>query len=113
MNTITGTIIDIFATVEYTEKFSKREFVVEQTTSVNGTDYKDPILLQLVNAKCELLDNINIGQEVTVSYNLRGRRWEGKDGVRYFNSLDAWKIEQHVSHVSPVQDNEPSDGLPF
>ena len=42
-----------------------------------------------------MLDGINEGEQVEVSFNLRGREWTSPQGeVRYFNTLDAWRIEK-------------------
>lgn len=73
------------------EKFSKREFVV--TTDAN-TQYPQYISFQLTQDKCGLLDQYNVGDEIKVSFNLRGREWNGPQGVRYFNSLEAWRLER-------------------
>ena len=45
--------------------------------------------------KCALGDNLNIGDEVDASINLRGREWTSpKDGVvKYFNTIEIWKLE--------------------
>ena len=40
------------------------------------------------------IDTIQVGQKVNVYFNLRGREWTNPQGeIKYFNSLDAWKIE--------------------
>jgi len=72
------------------EKFSKREFVVETMDE----KYPQVILFQLVNDKCGLLDTISNGEEVEISFNLRGREWTNPEGVvRVFNSLDAFDVK--------------------
>ncbi len=73
------------------DKFSKREFVIATDTS---TQYPQYISFVLTQDKCGLLDAVNEGDEVKVNFNLRGREWAGPEGVRYFNSLEAWKIER-------------------
>ena len=35
-----------------------------------------------------------MGEEIKVSFNLRGREWTRDNEVRYFNTLDAWRIER-------------------
>jgi hypothetical protein len=75
---------------QVTEKFRKREFVLE---IVEGT-YPEYIKFQLVNDKCALLDKYNIGDEMLVSFNLRGKPFQAKTGeMVYFTNLDAWKID--------------------
>lgn len=87
---VAGKLVVINATQVISEKFSKREFVVE----VPG-DYPQKILFQTTQDKCALLDGLQVGQEVNVSTNLRGREWISPSGeTKYFNTLEAWKIEK-------------------
>lgn len=71
------------------EKFRKREFVVK-----TQDQYPQEILLQLVQDKCELVNNFAVGSVVKCHINIRGRGFVNKEGVKqWFNSLEAWKIE--------------------
>ena len=72
------------------EKFSKREFVVTLDAS---TQFPQHVPFQVSQDKCGLLDKFNVGDEVKLSVNLRGNEWNGPDGTRYFNTLEAWRIE--------------------
>jgi hypothetical protein len=88
---ITGTIKVLNPTVQVSEKFSKREFVLTENTS----QYPQDILFQAVQDRCALLDGMNVGEQIEVSFNLRGREWTSPQGeVKYFNSLDAWRIDK-------------------
>ena len=88
---ITGTIKVMNPTVQVSEKFSKREFVLTENTS----QYPQDILFQAVQDRCALLDGMNVGEQIEVSFNLRGREWTSPQGeVKYFNSLDAWRIDK-------------------
>jgi hypothetical protein len=90
MNTfeLVGTLIETLPTQTFSKGFRKREFVVEY-----GDKYPQKICLQLVQEKCEIIDAFGIGDEVTVSFNIKGRDWTDKSGqVKYFTSLEAWKI---------------------
>ena len=70
--------------------FQKREFVVE---FAENPEYPEFVKFELIQDKCELLDGFNIGQELNVSFNLKGRKWTNPKGeVVYFNSLQAWKV---------------------
>jgi hypothetical protein len=127
---ITGTIKVMNPTVQVSEKFSKREFVLTENTS----QYPQDVLFQAVQDRCALLDTINVGEQVEVSFNLRGREWTSPQGeVKYFNSLDAWRIEKvgqgmpaggpsnmdlnAVPSTNPVDallaTNDETDDLPF
>ncbi len=80
-----------FDTQVVSEKFSKREFVVTDSSSM----YPQDILFQLTQDKCSLLDSLNEGEEVEVSFNTRGRSWESPQGeVKYFNTLESFKVEK-------------------
>jgi len=119
---IQGRIKLIKDTQVISDKFSKREFVV--TTDGN---YPQHILCEFTKDKCSLLDSYNVNQLVTVSININGREWTNKDGeVKYFNTIQAWKIEavggQPVSSGVPASDDgkvfentDPvmDDDLPF
>lgn len=88
---LTGTVKVLNPTVQVSEKFSKREFVVTESSSM----YPQDILFQLTQDKCSLLDGINVNEQVEVSFNLRGREWTSPQGeVKYFNTLDAWRIDK-------------------
>lgn len=78
--------------------FRKREVVV--TTE---EQYPQHILIEFTQDKCDLLSNFNIGENVKVSINLRGREWVNPQGeTRYFNSIQGWKIEKQTAQ-QPAQ----------
>ena len=88
---LTGTVKVLNNTVQVSEKFSKREFVVTDTSGM----YPQDILFQATQDKCSLLDAVQVNEQVEVSFNLRGREWTNPQGeVKYFNSLEAWRIEK-------------------
>lgn len=88
---LTGTVKVINDTVQVSEKFSKREFVITDSSSM----YPQDILFQLTQDKCSMIDGISVNDSVDVSFNLRGREWVSPQGeVRYFNTLDAWRVEK-------------------
>lgn len=88
---LTGTVKVLNDTVHVSEKFSKREFVVTDTSSM----YPQDILFQATQDKCALLDAVQVNDQVEVSFNIRGREWTSPQGeVRYFVSLDAWRVEK-------------------
>jgi len=87
---ITGKIVHIFNEQTISDKFSKRAFVVEYA---ENPEYPETVQLEFQQDKCSLLDSYDVGQSVTVGFNLRGRAWTGSDGVtKYFNTLQAWRI---------------------
>ena len=91
MYKLTGTVKVIKDTVQISEKFAKREFVINDASSM----YPQDIMFQSVQDKCSMLDGYTEGENVEVSFNLRGREWTSPQGeVKYFNTLDAWRIEK-------------------
>lgn len=88
---LSGTLKVKNDTVQVSEKFSKREFVLTDASSM----YPQDIMFQLTQDKCNLLDAVNVNDQIEVSFNLRGREWTSPQGeVKYFNTLDAWRIEK-------------------
>lgn len=75
---------------QVSEKFKKREFVLTD----NSSQYPQHVSFQLTQDKCNLIDSYNVGAEIKVHFNLRGREWTSPQGeIKYFNTLEAWRIE--------------------
>ena len=56
--------------------------------------YPQVVLFQLTGDRCAQLDGFSVGDEVRLDFSLRGREWRSPSGeVKYFNSLDCWKVE--------------------
>jgi len=107
--TATGQLIEIFDTQQVTDKFAKREFVVEMG---NNPQYPETVIFQLVQDKCDLLDGYKKGDQIEVGFDLKGRKWTNKEGIdKYFNSLQAWKLNKvGAQQAAPAQQE---DDLPF
>ena len=100
---VKGTIKVKGQTIQVSDKFSKREFVV--TTE---EQYPQHIIIQLSQDKCEILDKVNVGDEVDVSINLKGREWTSPQGeVKYFNTIEAWKIDVLQATHQEAPSKEP------
>jgi hypothetical protein len=85
-----GKITEIMPTVQVSDSFKKRTFVL------NDEQDKHPqeILFQLNQDRVELLDAFKIGDIVEVEFNIKGKRWEKDGKVSYFNTLEAWRINK-------------------
>jgi len=107
---------------QVSDKFKKREFVLTD----NSSQYPQHIQFELTQDKCPIIDAFKEGEEIKVYFNIRGREWTNKEGqVKFFNSLQAWKIESlKGSGTSKASANEEpmetftakaeeSDDLPF
>ena len=121
---ITGKLIEKFDAQQVTDRFRKREFVLETSENVGTSEFVETIKFQLTQDRCDLIDNMNTGEEVKVSFNIRGRRWEKNGQVSYFNNLEAWKMDKvaqgQINDVPPPPteadipaEEEPTDDLPF
>jgi len=98
---LTGKLVEKFEEQQISEKFKKREFVVE--TSENN--FTEQIKFELVQDRTDLIDPYSIGEEVRISFNLKGRKWNDK----YFVNVQAWRIERASS---ASQGNEAPSGFP-
>ena len=103
-----GTILEIQETKTYGESgFRKREFVVE-----TDEQYSQKIPLEMVQDKCDILNNYNIGQKVKVSINIRANEWVNPQGVtKRFISLQGWRIEKLSDNNHAAQQFEPAPDL--
>lgn len=109
--TIDGKLIEKSETQEVTNSFKKREFVVEYA---ENPQYPEFLKFELIQTNCQQLDAFNIGDEMTISFNLKGRKWTDRSGeVKYFNSLQAWRLDKKAGNApaggSPDMPPPPSD----
>ncbi|WP_299617215.1 DUF3127 domain-containing protein [uncultured Tenacibaculum sp.] len=113
--------------INETQTFGSNGFRKREVVITTDEQYPQMILIEFIQDKCDLLNSFQVGQDVKVSINLRGREWINPEGVaKYFNSIQGWRIEslqqaaagQNVPPVDQFQpapdltDNEPDD-LPF
>ena len=100
---ISGKIHQINDAQQVTERFRKREFVLELAENPR---YPQFVQFQLTGDRCEKIDGLEVGDEVRVEFSLRGREWKSPSGdVKYFNSLDVWNIDPTGGSVA--RSNEP------
>jgi hypothetical protein len=117
---INGRLAEKFETQKVSDRFMKREFVLEiKSASATGYEFVDFIKFQSTQDKCALLDQVNVDDTVKVSFNLRGRKWEKDGQVSYFTNLEAWRIEKLSTESGepadniPLQNNDPVEDAPF
>ena len=122
---ITGRIIDISPVNQVSDKFRKREFVIEKKEAGGGAVFVDYIKFQLIQDKCDLINESFLNEEVKIWFNLKGNKWERDGRINYFTNLDAWKIEKasvqsgerNTSSRPPLEDippeNDELSDLPF
>jgi len=94
---VKGKIKFIGSTQQVSEKFSKREIVVS-----TDEQYPQHISIEFNQDKCAILDKYNVGDDVEVGINLRGREWTNPQGeVKYFNSIQGWNIKKEATNDIP------------
>lgn len=125
---LTGRLLIKFDTIQRTESFKTREFVVEKSEDINGKVITNFIKFQCVQDRTGIVDRVNEGDEIKVYFNIRGSKWEKDGRISYFNNLDAWRIEQILQsgkdassdddHLEPLDtftsaSQDTIDDLPF
>lgn len=94
--------------------FQKRQVIIE-----TGGNYPETLAIEFVQDKTAILDNYNVGNNVVIGINLRGREWTNPEGeVKYFNSIQGWRItnDAEVVKTPPMEMQRPDDqsnDLPF
>ena len=125
-----GTVKKIGETQTFASGFQKRELVL-----LTEEQYPQPIQIDFLSDKIDLLNNVSEGESVKVGINIRGKEWTNPQGeVKYFNSITGWRIEKvsgentntqapqpntfekpaPITNDNPFGDDEQDDGtLPF
>ena len=87
---IKGKVHEISPAYQVSESFKKRDLIIEY---IENPQYPEYLKFEAIQDRCNLLDNVRVGDDVEVFFNLRGRPWTDKSGKKsYFNSLQLWKI---------------------
>jgi translation initiation factor IF-3 len=85
------------------KQFKKRDLIVEYA---ENPTYPQILKFEASQAKVDLLDHLNEGDEIKIYFNLNGREWVNAKGeTQVFNTLGYWKHE-----VLTAASSEP---LPF
>ena len=86
---IQGKLHKVFPSENKSSSFQAREFVIE----VESGQYSQFVKFQLTQDRCDLIDSFTEGEDIQVSFDLRGREWDGK----YFTNLNAWRLNRPSS----------------
>ena len=122
-----GTVKKVFETQTFASGFQKREMIL-----LTQEQYPQPISIEFLSDKINLLDNLHEGENIKVGINIRGREWTNPQGeVKYFNSITGWRVEKATDrpsepvHATPTAQpvatasnenpfaDEEDDDLPF
>lgn len=118
---VKGKVHEISGVIAVSDKFKKRELIVE--CSDNPT-YPEYVKFEAVQDKTSLLDELRVGDQVEIFFNLRGRPWTDKTGkTSYFNTLSIWRLNilktvaggSQPEYAAPVDISSApdDDDLPF
>lgn len=114
---VEGKLHKKFDTEQKSGTFQTREFVI----LVEQGQYPQYVKFQLVQDRCDVIDNFAEGSEIKVYFDLRGREWQGK----YFTNLQAWRVEAAGAATPkkvapgdfpssiPAEEGSSYDDLPF
>lgn len=87
---VTGKLIADLGTQQVTDRFRRREFVLE----IPDGNYPQSVKFQLVQDKCELLDGYRTGTPLTINFALSGRASQDRNGnTVYYTNLQAFRVE--------------------
>ena len=100
---LNGKLVKKFEEQKISDKFKKREFVIE--TSENN--FTEQIKFELVQDRTDLIDPYQVGDNLKITFNLKGREWQGK----YFVNVQAWRIEKAGSEAGSQPQGSP-EGYP-
>ena len=109
---ITGKLFEKGETVQVSDKFKKRSFVLEVANEWNGTVYTPHLItFEFVQDSVDKLDYVNVGDPVEVMFTLNGRQYQKKDGsgTAYFNTNKATRITSKKVVTATPQQNAPQD----
>lgn len=113
---ITGKVEEIGTLQVVSEKFKKREIVIEYA---ENPQYPEYIKFETHNDKTDVLNALKVNDTVDVEFNLKGKPWTNKDGkTNYFNSLVIWRVAKVADGGTPATvdiNSSTDDGsdLPF
>ena len=99
-----GTVKKIGETQTFASGFQKRELVL-----LTEEQYPQPIQIDFLSDKIDLLNNISEGESVKVGINIRGKEWTNPQGeVKYFNSISGWRIEKVSGENTNTEAPQPN-----
>ena len=90
---IIGTLKSKGDIIHVSETFKKRPFIIEVVEGDAG-QYINVLQFELTQDKCDRVDKYEIGQQLEVEFNIRGREWTSPQGEeKVFTSLQAWMVK--------------------
>tara|TARA_R110000772_G_scaffold245020_1_gene358426 strand:- start:262 stop:603 length:342 start_codon:yes stop_codon:yes gene_type:complete len=108
--TLTGKVETILDKETFASGFTKRVLVINDGGNKDG-NYEQLIPVEFVKDQVAQLDNLQTGQPVSVSVNIRGNEYNGK----YYANIQGWRIQpgELPGDVTTGKDELESDQVPF
>ena len=101
---ISGEVCYAGEPVKYSDKFSKAEIVIKDSTS----KYPEFIKFEAVNDKIEMLRGFKVGMQVTAEGFVGGKEYTTKDGkTGYITSIKLARIYENKPQAEAVPDAIP------
>ena len=80
--------------IDETKTFGNNGLRKRELVLTTDEQYPQMLLIEFVQDKCDILNAFNVGDDIKVSINLRGREWINPEGqAKYFNSIQGWRVE--------------------
>lgn len=108
---ITGKLVAKFDTIQKTETFKTREFVIEKSDDIGGRIITNYIKFQCIQDKTAMPDRFNIGDDVKVLFNIKGTKWNKNGTDTYITNLDAWRME--TTKLASTVEAQPTANTDF
>lgn len=110
---VTGKIHFVGQVKQVSDKFKSKDVVI-----LTNEKYPQHISIQFTQDKTELVNQKDVGDQVEVSINLRGREWKSPTGeIKYFNTIEGWQINAAEGEVRLKEEqiivDDSDDDLPF
>lgn len=99
---MTGIVKLVMEQQSFDSGFTKREFVV----TTEDDRYPQEIKFECVKDKVSLLDNVQSGHRVKVTFDLRGNEYND----RYYVNLTAWRVESAGDSGGAAEGTATTDG---
>lgn len=109
--TVSGVVSVIGETQEFGSKgFRVRQIVIEQQQG----DWVNYIPLEFTYEACDEADRLRQGDDITVEYELKGRKWQKDDqsDPKYFVSVRAISFEGGSQAVDTEEESQPEEKAP-
>jgi hypothetical protein len=98
---LNGKLHKLSPTQVISEKFSKREFVLE---CENGK-YNEYVKCEVINDNIKFLDAVEIGYHVNAKCSIKGRYFQKKDGTEgLINSIQAYEIKTRANGLTEPEE---------